>query len=149
MRQSTGKCLKTEQIRGNHRDQSQCNDGLKFRSESCYNLGRGVWVPTAGAIKAVCIMVPELVSEVVVGRQCRLLKPVRDQDGRTRFAEHPRILREVSNLDRRMYLVEIADRATTFLFPNEMVNETPALSRAGSFVGTTVMRIKSVMRHRR
>jgi len=68
-------------------------------------------------------MVPELVSEVVVGRQCRLLKPVRDHDGRTRFAEHPRILREVSNLDRRMYLVEFPDRATTFLFPDEVVIE--------------------------
>jgi hypothetical protein len=60
---------------------------------------------------------------VVVGRQCRLLKPVRDHEGRTRFAEHPRILKEVSNLGRRMYLVEFADHATTFLFPDEVAVE--------------------------
>jgi hypothetical protein len=59
----------------------------------------------------------------LVGRQCRLLKPVRDQQGRTRFGEHPRILREVNNLGRLMYLVEFEDRVTTFLFPDEIVIE--------------------------
>jgi hypothetical protein len=46
---------------------------------------------------------------------------VRDHDGRNRFSEQPRILREVNNLDRRMYLVQFDDGATTFLFPDEVV----------------------------
>jgi hypothetical protein len=69
------------------------------------------------------MMVPETVAEMIVGRPCRLLKPVRDREGRTRFGEHPRILREVTNLGRRMYLVEFTDHATTFLFPDEVVIE--------------------------
>jgi hypothetical protein len=68
-------------------------------------------------------MIPEAETEKAVGRQCRLLKPVRDQQGRTRFGEHPRILRELINLGRQMYLVEFEDRATTFLFPNEIAIE--------------------------
>ena len=48
---------------------------------------------------------------------------MRDQQGRTRFGEHPRIVRELINLGRRMYLVEFEDRATTFLFPNEIAIE--------------------------
>jgi len=50
-----------------------------------------------------------------------LLRPVRDHDGRSRFGEEPRILREVDNLNRRMYLVQFPDGATTFLFPDEVV----------------------------
>jgi hypothetical protein len=57
----------------------------------------------------------------LVGRRCRLLRPVRDPQGRMRFAERPIILREVRNLDRSMYLVRFSDGATTFLFPNELV----------------------------
>ncbi len=57
----------------------------------------------------------------VVGRVCKLQKPVRDHDGRSRFGEQPRILREMNNLDRRMYLVQFDDGATTFLFPDEVV----------------------------
>jgi hypothetical protein len=68
-------------------------------------------------------MISDANFESVVGRQCRLLKPVRDHQGRTRFAEHPRIVRELINLGRRMYLVEFEDRATTFLFPNEIAIE--------------------------
>ncbi len=68
-------------------------------------------------------MISDANLESVVGRQCRLLKPVRDHQGRTRFAEHPRIVRELINLGRRMYLVEFEDRATTFLFPNEIAIE--------------------------
>ncbi len=68
-------------------------------------------------------MIPDTSPETVVGRPCRLLKPVRDHQGRTRFTEHPRIVRELLNLGRRMYLVEFEDRATTFLFPNEIVIE--------------------------
>jgi hypothetical protein len=56
----------------------------------------------------------------VVGRRCRLLRPIRDREGRTRFLERPRILREIDNLDRRMYLVEFADGVTTFVFPHEV-----------------------------
>ncbi|HUO06224.1 MAG TPA: hypothetical protein VMU16_13585 [Candidatus Binataceae bacterium] len=59
-------------------------------------------------------------TEAVVGRNCRLLKPVRDHEGRMRFTEHPRIIREVMNLGRRMFLVQFDDGATTFLFPHEV-----------------------------
>lgn len=62
-------------------------------------------------------------SEVVVGRHCRLLKPVRDHEGLSRFSEKPRILRSVDNLGRRMLLVQFDDGATTFLFPDEVVVE--------------------------
>jgi len=68
-------------------------------------------------------MISDAGFESVVGRPCRLLKPVRDHQGRTRFGEHPRIVRELINLGRRMYLVEFEDRATTFLFPNEIAIE--------------------------
>ena len=61
-----------------------------------------------------------LQSELVVGKHCKLLKPVRDKQGRNRFEEQPKILREVNNLDRRMFLVEFADGSTTFLFPEEV-----------------------------
>lgn len=61
--------------------------------------------------------------ESVVGRHCRLLKPVRDHEGRSRFNEQPRILRDVNNLGRRMYLVQFDDGSTTFLFPDEVVIE--------------------------
>ena len=62
-------------------------------------------------------------TEAVVGRHCKLQKPVRDHEGRSRFSEQPRILREVNNLDRRMFLVQFDDGATTFLFPDEVVVE--------------------------
>ena len=48
---------------------------------------------------------------------------VRDHQGRSRFKEQPRILREVNNLDRRMFLVQFDDGSTTFLFPDEVVVE--------------------------
>ncbi len=66
-------------------------------------------------------MITSINTEGLVGRHCKLQKPVRDHDGRSRFSEQPRILREVYNLDRRMYLVQFADGATTFLFPDEVV----------------------------
>lgn len=59
-------------------------------------------------------------SEEVVGKHCHLLKPIRDHDGHTRFNESPRIIREVNNLNRRMFLVQFADGSTTFLFPDEI-----------------------------
>lgn len=62
-------------------------------------------------------------SELVVGLHCRLLRPVRDHEGRSRFGEQPRILRAVNNLDRQMYLVQFDDGATTFLFPDEVAVE--------------------------
>ncbi|MGC1341147.1 MAG: hypothetical protein WA854_02400 [Candidatus Binataceae bacterium] len=61
--------------------------------------------------------------EAAVGRNCRLLRPVRDHEGRNRFGERPLILREVNNLDRHMYLVQFDDGATTFLFPDEVTVE--------------------------
>jgi hypothetical protein len=62
----------------------------------------------------------ENAQESVAGECCRLLRPVRDREGRCRFHERPRILREVSNLDRLMYLVQFEDGATTFVFPHEV-----------------------------
>jgi hypothetical protein len=56
----------------------------------------------------------------VNGRFCNLRRPIRDRSGRARFDEAPIILREVLNLDRRMYLVKFADGATTFVFPDEV-----------------------------
>jgi hypothetical protein len=62
-------------------------------------------------------------AEAVVGRHCRLLRPVRDHEGRMRFSEKPKVLREVNNLERHMFLVQFDDGATTFLFPDEVVVE--------------------------
>jgi len=61
-------------------------------------------------------------------RSCRLLKPIRDQQGRTRFEDTPEIVREVDNLERHMYLVRFDDGATTFVFPHEVeiVEAAPA-----------------------
>jgi hypothetical protein len=59
-------------------------------------------------------------SETINGRRCRLLKPVRDHEGLSRFSEKPRILRSVDNLGRHMFLVQFDDGATTFLFPDEV-----------------------------
>lgn len=56
----------------------------------------------------------------VIGRPCHLRRPIRDRGGRARFSETPIVLREVFNLDRRMYLVKFADGATTFVFPDEV-----------------------------
>ncbi len=59
----------------------------------------------------------------VVGKHCRMLRPVRDHEGRARYAEQPTILRQIRNLDRCMYLVQFSDGATTFLFPDEVTIE--------------------------
>jgi len=59
----------------------------------------------------------------VIGRYCLLKRPVRDRDGVNHFNEKPRVLREVINLDRRMFLVEFGDGSTTFLFPDEVTLE--------------------------
>ena len=56
----------------------------------------------------------------VAGTQCRLLRPIRDHEGRARFDESPQILRYVRNLDREMFLVRFDDGATTFVFPDEI-----------------------------
>jgi hypothetical protein len=59
----------------------------------------------------------------LIGRYCLLRRPVRDHEGVNHFNEKPRVLREVMNLDRRMFLVEFDDGSTTFLFPDELVIE--------------------------
>lgn len=59
-------------------------------------------------------------NRTTTARRCRLTRPVRDRQGRSRFAERPQILREIDNLDRHMYLVRFDDGATTLLFPNEL-----------------------------
>jgi len=56
----------------------------------------------------------------LIGKPCNLRRPIRDRAGRSRFNETPIVLREVFNLDRRMYLVRFADGATTFVFPDEV-----------------------------
>ena len=56
----------------------------------------------------------------VVGRQCLLKRPIRDREGVSHFNEKPVVLREVINLDRRMFLVQFPDGSTTFLFPDEV-----------------------------
>jgi hypothetical protein len=61
--------------------------------------------------------------EPVVGRYCLLKRPVRDRDGVNHFNEKPRVVRELINLDRRMFLVEFDDGSTTFLFPDEVAIE--------------------------
>jgi hypothetical protein len=58
--------------------------------------------------------------ESLVGRHCRLLRAVRDSQGRSRFTEEPVIVREVDNLGRHMLLVQFDDGSTTFLFPTEV-----------------------------
>ena len=54
------------------------------------------------------------------GRRCRLLKPIRDRNGRIHFGEVPVILRELVNLGRQMFLVQFGDGSTTFVFPEEV-----------------------------
>ncbi len=58
--------------------------------------------------------------DLVIGRYCLLKRPVRDRDGVNHFKEKPRVLRELINLDRRMFLVQFSDGSTTFLFPDEV-----------------------------
>ena len=61
--------------------------------------------------------------DAVVGRYCLLKRPVRDRDGVNHFNEKPKVVRELINLDRRMFLVQFSDGATTFLFPDEIIFE--------------------------
>ncbi len=56
----------------------------------------------------------------MIGKTCNLRRPIRDRAGRSRFDERPVIVREMLNLDRRMFLVKFADGATTFVFPEEI-----------------------------
>ena len=58
--------------------------------------------------------------ESLAGRHCRLLRAVRDSQGRSRFTEEPVIVRELDNLGRHMLLVQFDDGSTTFLFPTEV-----------------------------
>jgi hypothetical protein len=94
---------------------------LIIRPEACYVLltkgcgpqGKGEKVKSMETMN----------TELVVGRHCHLNRPVRDRQGMTRFNEQPVVLREVNNLDRRMYLVQFDDGSTTFLFPDEITLE--------------------------
>lgn len=63
----------------------------------------------------------EVNGESLIGRHCRLVRPVRDTQGKSRFTEEPIIIRAVDNLGRHMYLVQFDDGSTTFLFPNEVI----------------------------
>ena len=55
----------------------------------------------------------------------KMIAPIRGSNGRIRVDERPRVPREVCNPDRRMFLVQFEGRATTFLFPNEVVLSQP------------------------
>ncbi len=59
-------------------------------------------------------------AEETITRLCWLVKPIRDKAGRVRFNEMARIVDEVENLGRQMYLVKFQDGSTTFLFPDEI-----------------------------
>jgi hypothetical protein len=50
----------------------------------------------------------------------RLIRPIRDTNGRSHFGEEVYVLSEIHNLDRRMFLVRPADGTTTFVFPGEV-----------------------------
>ena len=56
----------------------------------------------------------------VSSKHCHLRWPIRDRAGHNHFHEDPVILREVDNLERRMYLVRFNDGAETFVFPDEI-----------------------------
>ncbi|HWY36166.1 MAG TPA: hypothetical protein VNX68_16090 [Nitrosopumilaceae archaeon] len=58
--------------------------------------------------------------ETLTGKHCKLLKPIRDHDGRSRFNESPIIVREMDNVDRHMYLIKFDDGATTYVYPEEV-----------------------------
>ena len=60
-------------------------------------------------------------STITAGRQCRLLKPIPDREGKLHFNEAPIILRTLVNLERRMFLIQFEDGSTTFVFPSEVV----------------------------
>lgn len=67
-------------------------------------------------------MVTQSAAEMVAaGATCRLLRPIRDHEGRLRYEEHPRVLRRITNLEREMFLVRFDDGATTFVFRDEIV----------------------------
>lgn len=57
-----------------------------------------------------------------VGKQCRLLKPIRDPNGKTRYREeiNPTVIRVTVNLDREMYHVRLNDGLIMILFPREI-----------------------------
>jgi hypothetical protein len=55
-----------------------------------------------------------------IEKRCLLVRSVRDHNGRVRYGEQPKILREIDNRDRRMFLVQFDDGATTFLFSDEV-----------------------------
>jgi hypothetical protein len=93
---------------------------LKVGSEVCYNRPVTRWWLREQGVQ---MSMASTNAEAVVGRLCRLLRPVRDHEGRTRYSEKPKVLREVNNLDRQMLLVQFDDGATTFLFPDEVVVE--------------------------
>ncbi len=59
-------------------------------------------------------------SSATLERRCRLLRPIRDRQGRPHFGETARILREIENLGRHIMLVEFADGSSTFVFPDEV-----------------------------
>jgi hypothetical protein len=62
----------------------------------------------------------EAVDSFAEGSLCRLLRPIRDREGRVRYEERPTVVRRVSNLEREMLLVKFDDGTTTFVFPNEI-----------------------------
>jgi hypothetical protein len=92
---------------------------LTIRPEACYHsIPEGLRAARQKGGKV--IVMETMNTESVVGRHCHLNRPVRDRQGLSRFNEQPIVLREVINLDRRMFLVQFDDGSTTFLFPDEI-----------------------------
>ena len=56
----------------------------------------------------------------VSDEHCNLRRPIRDRPGHNHFQEDPLILREIDNLERRLYLVRFNDGSETFVFPDEI-----------------------------
>ena len=99
---------------------------LISRRDHCYSTGVGHALKAGGDdrwVEGITMNMESTNFEAAVGRRCRMLRPVRDHEGLSRFSEKPRILRSVDNLGRRMLLVQFEDGATTFLCPDEVVVE--------------------------
>jgi hypothetical protein len=58
----------------------------------------------------------------LVGKKCRLVRPIRDPEGKSRYREelNPTIIRVGNNLDRLMLYVQLSDETIMVLFPKDI-----------------------------
>ena len=58
----------------------------------------------------------------LVGKKCRLVHPIRDPEGKSRYREEsdPIIIRVGNNLDRLMLYVQLNDKTIMVLFPKDI-----------------------------